>query len=71
MLLTDMVMPGMNGRELAEKLSAVRTGLKTLFMSGYTADALADAEADSDLHFLGKSFSRDALTSKIREVLEA
>jgi two-component system cell cycle sensor histidine kinase/response regulator CckA len=71
MLLTDMVMPGMNGRELAEKLSAVRTGFKTLFMSGYTADALADAEADSDLHFLGKPFSRDALTSKIREVLEA
>ncbi|KZK74760.1 MAG: hybrid sensor histidine kinase/response regulator [Pelodictyon luteolum] len=71
MLLTDMVMPGMNGRELAEKLSRARAGLKTLFMSGYAADAFADAEAGAELHFLGKPFSRDALTSKIREVLEA
>ena len=67
MLLTDMVMPGMDGRELAEKLAGVRRGLKTLFMSGYAPDAFADGE--DEVHFLGKPFSRDALTSKIREVL--
>ncbi|TCD48426.1 ATP-binding protein [Chlorobium sp. N1] len=67
MLLTDMVMPGMNGRELSEKLSEFRSGLKTLFMSGYAPDAFADGE--SHVHFIGKPFSRDALTTKIREVI--
>ena len=70
LLLTDVVMPGMNGRELWEKLTAERPGLKSLFMSGYTADIIANhGVIDGDIHFLQKPFSMDALALKLREAL--
>ncbi|WP_447977433.1 PAS domain S-box protein [Candidatus Nitrospira bockiana] len=72
LLLTDIVMPGMSGRELAERLSGEPGTPKVLFMSGYTDDAaLHSAVADSDVAFLQKPFSPLALTRKIREVLDA
>jgi CheY-like chemotaxis protein len=71
-LLTDMIMPGMNGRQLAEKLAAIKPGLKVLYMSGYTADMIDVQDVlGSGAQFLGKPFSRDDLGSKLRELLGA
>ncbi|MBI4352045.1 MAG: response regulator [Elusimicrobia bacterium] len=71
-LITDMVMPGMNGLELAKLVSARLTGIKVLFMSGYSGDVLNAREAASrELAFLGKPFSPEALLGKTREVLDA
>jgi PAS domain S-box-containing protein len=70
LLLTDVVMPGMSGRELAEKLRTQQTGLKVLYMSGYAEPGTArhgiDREADA---FIAKPYELDALLRKIREVL--
>ena len=72
LLLTDVVMPGMNGRDLARTLRDLRPGLRFLFMSGYTADIIAhDGILDEGLNFLHKPFTKTALAAKIREVLEA
>jgi YesN/AraC family two-component response regulator len=72
LLLTDMIMPQMNGLELAGKLSAIHPKLKCLFMSGYTADVVSpDTIADNGTHFIQKPFSREELCSKVREVLSA
>jgi len=71
LLITDVVMPGMSGRELAASLSAVRPGLKVIYMSGYTANVLADrGVVDDSVNFLAKPFSRDDLARKVREVLD-
>jgi PAS domain S-box-containing protein len=70
MLLTDVVLPGMNGRELSERLKEVRPDLKVLFISGYTADVIADhGVLDRDLAFLIKPFSPEELAAKVRDVL--
>jgi PAS domain S-box-containing protein len=70
LLLTDVVMPGQSGRDLARRLVAQRPTLKCLFMSGYTADILADRGViGEDMHFLAKPVSRDSLARKLREVL--
>lgn len=69
MLLTDMIMPGMNGRELSRLLESQRSEVKTLYISGYAADILSDDDGSSDVHFLGKPFSRSALSDKVRSVL--
>ena len=70
LLFTDVIMPGMNGLELAEKLQAVKPGLKVLFMSGYTADVIFNRKVpDEGLHYIQKPFSRDNLARKVREVL--
>jgi CheY-like chemotaxis protein len=62
LLVTDAVMPGMNGRELRERLEAPRPGLPALFMSGYTADAIAHRGVlDAGVRFIEKPFSLDAL----------
>ena len=71
MLLTDMVLPGLSGREVATKACTLRPQLKVLYMSGYTDDALIqDHGFDGACAFLQKPFSRDGLASKVREVLD-
>jgi len=66
------VMPNMSGKELAERITAIKPGLKTLFMSGYTADAIAHRGVlEEGIHFLQKPFSLDALAKKVREVLSS
>jgi CheY-like chemotaxis protein len=64
-LVTDMVMPGMPGTVLAEKLAAERPGVPVLFMSGYS-----DTPAAADTHFLAKPFTPATLAAKVREVLD-
>ncbi|MFA6148069.1 MAG: PAS domain S-box protein [bacterium] len=71
LLMTDVVMPGMNGKELADRLAAIRPGLKCLFMSGYTADVIANRGVlDAGVEFIQKPFLMKDLGSKLREVLE-
>ena len=71
MLLTDMVLPGLSGREVAKKASALRPRLKVLYISGYTDDALIQGHGfDGASAFLQKPFSRDGLATKVREVLD-
>ncbi len=70
LLLTDIVMPQMNGLELAEKIGTVRPGIKILFMSGYTDSAIVTHRIlTSDTPFIQKPFAASALYSKVREVL--
>ncbi len=69
-LVTDVVMPEMNGRDLVRHIAPLYPGIKTLFMSGYTANAIAHhGILDDDVQFIEKPFSRKTLAEKIREVL--
>jgi two-component system, cell cycle sensor histidine kinase and response regulator CckA len=71
LLITDVVMPGMNGRDLANRLSALYPGIKTLFMSGYTANVIAHRGVlEAGVQFIQKPFSLEALGIKIREILD-
>jgi PAS domain S-box-containing protein len=71
LLLTDMVMPGMNGTELAERVLAMRPGIKRLFMSGYPGDGFEEGGLQGDgAAFIQKPFSGKALSAKIRELLD-
>jgi two-component system cell cycle sensor histidine kinase/response regulator CckA len=69
LFLTDVVMPHMSGRELAEHATALRPGMKVLYMSGYT-DVIAEQPAADQAPFLQKPFTPDALLAKIRDVLD-
>jgi len=72
LLLTDVIMPGINGRTLAERLAPLQSGLKVLYMSGYTDSAIADhGVLDEGTNLLHKPFSEEALIQKVREVLDA
>ena len=71
LLITDIIMPGMNGKELAEKLGAFRSGFRSIFISGYSNDIIAQQGIlEEGVHFLQKPFSVANLTSKVREVLD-
>jgi len=72
LLLTDVVMPEIGGRELADRLHATRPKMGCLFMSGYTIDAIASRGVlDSGLHFIQKPFTKEDLAVKIRAALDA
>ncbi|PIY20275.1 MAG: hybrid sensor histidine kinase/response regulator, partial [Deltaproteobacteria bacterium CG_4_10_14_3_um_filter_60_8] len=72
LLLTDVVMPGMGGRELAARLATNWPDLKVLFMSGYTNNAIVHhGVLDEGTQFIGKPFSVMELTRKVREVLDS
>lgn len=71
LLLTDVVMPGMNARELFARAAEKHPGLKVLFMSGYTDNVIAHRGVlDEGVAFIQKPFSVNALAAKVREVLE-
>jgi len=70
LLLTDVIMPEMNGRELSDRLTAVYPNLKTLFMSGYTANVIAhQGILEKGIHFIQKPLTINSLAAKVRQVL--
>ena len=70
LLITDVVMPGMSGRELAARLTARREGLRVLFMSGYAPNAIPDEDvSDSSAAFLQKPFSPAQIIARVGEIL--
>ncbi|SPD75254.1 Multi-sensor hybrid histidine kinase [uncultured Desulfobacterium sp.] len=72
LLLTDMIMPGMNGVDLQKKVKELRPGIKTLFMSGYTIDKnVYQHTLEAGVKILEKPFSARELTEKVRDVLDA
>ena len=72
MLLTDVIMPGMSGRQLAEKLLSMQPHLKVLYISGYTDEAIArHGLLEHETHLLQKPFTRKALASRVRILLDA
>ena len=71
LLLTDVVMPEMNGRDLAEHLRSLYPQLKRLFMSGYTANVIAHhGVLDEGVHFIQKPFAIQDLSAKVRQALD-
>ena len=72
LLLTDVVMPGMNGRELARRIVAIKPGVKCLYMSGYAAELIArQGFLEEGIQFISKPFSLADLAGKIRETLRS
>ncbi len=72
LLMTDVVLPGLNGREVARRLVAQRAGIRVLFLSGYTDDAIVHhGVLDPGVAFLQKPFSPAVLGRKVREVLDS
>jgi DNA-binding NtrC family response regulator len=71
-MITDVVMPGFSGSVLAERLAAVRPETKVLYTSGYADDETVQLNVPRQNYaFLEKPFSRDALISKVRELLDS
>ncbi|MGC1451990.1 MAG: ATP-binding protein [Candidatus Sulfotelmatobacter sp.] len=72
LLLTDVIMPGMNGRELAQRISEIRPNVKVLYMSGYTENVIGhNGMLDAGVRLLQKPFNLRDLKGKVREVLDA
>jgi len=72
LMVTDVVMPRMSGRELVERLGPLRPEMKVLYVSGYTEDAIVQhGMVNLEMAFLQKPFALDALARKVREVLDA
>ncbi|HTZ52370.1 MAG TPA: PAS domain S-box protein, partial [Spirochaetia bacterium] len=72
LLLTDVVMPGMNGRQLVERVAQLRPGVRALFMSGHTAEVISQRGViEEGMPFIQKPFATAALASRIREILGA
>ena len=70
LLITDVVMPGMSGPELSDKVKVARPGIKVLFMSGYTSNVIADQGILGEgVHFIQKPFGKNDLARKIHEVI--
>ena len=71
LLITDVVMPEMNGKEFMERIAKVRPHIKVLFMSGYTGNVIAhQGILEDNVHFLQKPFSVNCLAGKAREMLD-
>jgi len=71
LLITDVIMPEMNGRELADRIGAIAPGLRCLFMSGYTADVIAhQGILEEGVRFIQKPFSYRDLADKVKEALK-
>ena len=71
MVLTDVVMPGMNGREMVERIRGIRPGIRVLFMSGYTADIVAQRGiVEEGMHYISKPLDSRQLHEKIAQLLE-
>jgi len=72
LLLTDVVMPGMNGRELYEHMSSIRPGIHVVFMSGYPADIVAAGrgEVEKEAAYVQKPFTLTTLVKTVRQALD-
>ncbi len=72
LVITDVVMPGLSGRQLAERLREVSPGLRVIYMSGYTNDAVVQRGVmEASAEFLQKPFTAASLARKVRDVLDA
>jgi len=71
LMITDVVMPQMSGRELTERMMVVRPNVRVLYMSGYTDDAIVrHGLLDESLQFIQKPFDSASIARKVREVLD-
>ncbi|MGC4081426.1 MAG: response regulator [Vicinamibacterales bacterium] len=72
LLLTDVIMPGLNGRQLAEHVQAIRPNIRTIYMSGYTDDSVVQQVVlQADAFYIQKPFDAETLGRTLRQALEA
>ncbi len=71
LLFTDVVLPGLNGRQLADQALTMRPDIKVLFTTGYTRNAIVhNGRLDEGVELITKPFTFDALASKVRQILD-
>ena len=71
LLVTDVIMPNLNGRETAARLQSVRPRMRVLYLSGYSDDVVRNGRSDVDCQFLQKPFTPNELARKVRVVLDS